>query len=1112
MSYSLPDYSDKNLQSKIYKKREFYVNRMQSKENLTTYEQKKEYRDKVCGDEEKFGLQTHQALVSNFLNPDTPYNGLLLFHGTGTGKTCAASAIAEKFKQLSNDYEKIYIVVTGPLIKEQWRDEIITKCAAHVYLKDFDSNIGYFDEKEKQNALKQAKIYLNQFFKIISYRSFLKKVLGQKIIKKETIDGKLKKKYLLDTAGEYERDLGRDQITTLNTLVIFDEAHNLTGNDFYKATMKIKKNSPNIKFLLLTATPMKNLADDIIYLINILRPIDSPIERDKVFQGSGSTMTLKPNAEQYLYEMFNGYISYYRGAHPLTYAIRNEIGEIPPGLIFTKVTRCYMEDFQLETYLKIMQETDDALAKKSESAANFVYPGLSPDKKTIIGYNGESGINIIRNQLKNSKDLLLAKLKEKFNINKINGFLSANEKRKTLTGNIYKLENLKHFSTKFATCLNNLNKLYGNNTGTAFIYSNLVVVGVNIFKEILLQNGYLEYNELNDNFYEINDDTIDSITGLTHAEFKTSKHNINDFHPATFMIFTGDNEDSNDEVPEIKMNILRNKFNHVSNRYGKYIKFVIGSRVMNEGITLKNVKEVHILDVHYNFGRVEQVIGRAIRNCVHYKITDENNPEPVVDVYKYVVSLKNKNNGTTAAIPFVLSSEEELYKKAELKFIMVNQIEKIIKKISIDCPLNYNGNILKEEVEKYKDCIPIEEWLKMSEAQRKGKTLCPAVCNFDKCMYKCYDNNYYDEVAKEYKQLTRKQLDYTTFTSLLQRNEIDIVKDKIKYLYKYKESYTLDEIMEKIQKNSDELFDSHFVFKALTELLPTDENDFNNFNNPIYNKQNIPGYLIQRNIYYIFQPLNQNEDVPMFYRINTQSQLTNNFSVFEYLKNITKFTENINKIDSLTNLQTIKQDNNYDFSNIEYYNEKTEFEYVGIIDKPTTKQQNISDDIFKIRTKREKQADRKRGTDMPSLKGAVCNTSKDKNFLNNIAKTLGLKMTSEGKTRTNICNLIRLKLLYLEKYSTKENNLVYVIIPLNHPKYPFPFNLEDRCKYIINEVQKNIPIKLSFDISNVKHGTFEGKTDKDLDKYKITITTKNIDEYKQLLELQGFHNSIMYVE
>ena len=185
MSYSLPEYSDKNLQSKIYKKREFYVNRMQSKENLTTYEQKKEYRDKVCGDEEKFGLQSHQALVSNFLNPDTPYNGLLLFHGTGTGKTCAASAIAEKFKQLSNDYEKIYIVVTGPLIKEQWRDEIITKCASHVYLKDFDSNIGYFDEKEKQNALKQAKIFLSQFFKIISYRSFLKKVLRQKNIKKK---------------------------------------------------------------------------------------------------------------------------------------------------------------------------------------------------------------------------------------------------------------------------------------------------------------------------------------------------------------------------------------------------------------------------------------------------------------------------------------------------------------------------------------------------------------------------------------------------------------------------------------------------------------------------------------------------------------------------------------------------------------------------------------------------------------------------------------------------------------------------------------------------------------------------------------------------------------
>ena len=42
--------------------------------------------------------------------------------------------------------------------------------------------------------------------------------------------------------------------------------------------------------------------------------------------------------------------------------------------------------------------------------------------------------------------------------------------------------------------------------------------------------------------------------------------------------------------------------------------------VMNEGVTLENVREIHILDVHYNLGKVEQVIGRGIRMCKHQAI------------------------------------------------------------------------------------------------------------------------------------------------------------------------------------------------------------------------------------------------------------------------------------------------------------------------------------------------------------------------------------------------------------------------------------------------------------------------------------------------------------
>mgnify|MGYP000619053226 CR=1 FL=1 len=44
------------------------------------------------------------------------------------------------------------------------------------------------------------------------------------------------------------------------------------------------------------------------------------------------------------------------------------------------------------------------------------------------------------------------------------------------------------------------------------------------------------------------------------------------------------------------------------------------------------------------------------------------------------------------------------------------------------------------------------------------------------------------------------------------------------------------------------------------------------------------------------------------------------------------------------------------------------------------------------------------------------------------------------------------KLLELEKYSKGKDKITYIMIPKNHPKYKFPFNLEDRTEYIKNKV------------------------------------------------------------
>ena len=152
--YTYPELDDNDFQKKIYKKREFYYHKIPENEKLDSYQQIKDYRDKICGG--KFNLYTHQSFLSNFINPNTPYKGLLIFHGVGTGKTGTAISIAENFKDMVIKYNtKIYVLVPGPLLKENFKDEII-KFTGEEYMKDIINQLGYVDEQEEMKAKKNV--------------------------------------------------------------------------------------------------------------------------------------------------------------------------------------------------------------------------------------------------------------------------------------------------------------------------------------------------------------------------------------------------------------------------------------------------------------------------------------------------------------------------------------------------------------------------------------------------------------------------------------------------------------------------------------------------------------------------------------------------------------------------------------------------------------------------------------------------------------------------------------------------------------------------------------------------------------------------------------------
>jgi len=287
------------------------------------------------------------------------------------------------------------------------------------------------------------------------------------------------------------------------------------------------------------------------------------------------------------------------------------------------------------------------------------------------------------------------------------------------------------------------------------------------------------------------------------------------------------------------------------------------------------------------------------------------------------------------------------------------------------------------------------------------------------------------------------------------------------------------------------------------------ENDFNTFSDIIIDKNNTQGYLIYRDKYYIFQPFDQNENIPLAYRSENLRINQNDISLYNYMKNMGKDKikdkkENKKLLDvPIDDVQIYNFDDTF-----EYYDERNEYDYVGIIDKELSRRKNKRpdeiNDVFKIREKLPKILQKKRGTGIPSLKGAVCNTSKSIEYLEKVAKKMGVTNVA-NLTRIEICNLIEREMLLKEKYSTDahKNKYTYVRIPANHPLYKFPYNLEDRVRYITSKLRKSttFPIDISISTSTKKTGSEKGYP-------SYTITVKAEKQTAELTTLLKEYNAI----
>lgn len=114
-----------------------------------------------------------------------------------------------------------------------------------------------------------------------------------------------------------------------------------------------------------------------------------------------------------------------------------------------------------------------------------------------------------------------------------------------------------------------------------------------------------------------------------------------------------------------KANLILKNFNSISNYDGKYINVLIGSSVLTESITIHRIRKLHILSPFWNYGQIEQSIGRAIRLMSHNGLNNENK---TIDIYLHAAYTHIKDN-------------KPIGKDIDMWNISINKKEKIMSKL-----------------------------------------------------------------------------------------------------------------------------------------------------------------------------------------------------------------------------------------------------------------------------------------------------------------------------------------------------------------------------------------------------------------------------------------------
>jgi hypothetical protein len=291
-----------------------------------------------------------------------------------------------------------------------------------------------------------------------------------------------------------------------------------------------------------------------------------------------------------------------------------------------------------------------------------------------------------------------------------------------------------------------------------------------------------------------------------------------------------------------------------NNTKGEIIKVIIITKAGSEGIDLKNIRQVHVIDPWYNLSLIEQVIGRAVRNCSHVDLPFEHRNVCIfIHGTRLPASATDVGSGAGASSGTgeeVEALDVSLLHHAESKAKRIGNVNAILKKHAVDCNLNKGYN-----VPKFKDGnstvrqvlttfsrepgaeggVPAPIVIERYDVKMKPRT---DACDYqNECDFACEPD--LDSRIRD------MGTDIDTYNMKFLEMNSERVIHRVRALFKERFFYTEDELIRHV--NQIRTYTDEQIMVALNTLITDPYETLTDY----YGRE---GRLIQIGNYYLFQP------------------------------------------------------------------------------------------------------------------------------------------------------------------------------------------------------------------------------------------------------------------